>query len=112
QINGCAFCLDVHSKNLTANGEPPQKLYVIDAWRDTPFYSNKERSALAWAEALTKIQGGFIPNETYAEAREFFSETELVDLTVAIIAINGYNRMNIAFGSDVGSYQPSERNKK
>lgn len=109
QINGCAFCLDVHSKNLRAHGETEQRLYVVNAWREAPFYSGKERSALAWAEALTKIDG-FIPDEIYGEAKNYFSETELVDLTMAIVAINGYNRINIAFGSDVGSYQVTSNN--
>jgi AhpD family alkylhydroperoxidase len=107
QINGCAFCLDVHSKNLRANGETEQRLYVIDAWREAPFYSDKERSALAWAEALTSLGSSLVPDETYTEARRHFSETELVDLTMAIIAINGYNRINIAFGANVGLYKVS-----
>lgn len=109
QINGCAFCLDVHSKNLRAHGETEQRLYVVNAWREAPFYSGKERCALAWAEALTKIDG-FIPDEIYGEAKQHFSETELVDLTMAIIAINGYNRINMAFGSDVGNYQVKANN--
>ena len=105
QINGCAFCLDVHSKNLRAWGETEQRLYVIAAWREAPFFSDKERSALAWAEALTKISS--VSDEIFGEVREHFSETELVDLTMAIVAINGYNRINIAFGANVGSYQVS-----
>jgi AhpD family alkylhydroperoxidase len=107
QINGCAFCLDVHSKNLRAWGETEQRLYVIAAWREAPFFSDKERSALAWAEALTKIRNSSVSEEIFAEARIHFSETELVDLTMAIVAINGYNRINIAFGANVGSYQVS-----
>ena len=105
QINGCAFCLDVHSKNLRAWGETEQRLYVIAAWREVPFFSDEERSALAWAEALTKIRNGSVSDEVFAEVRNHFSETELIDLTMAIIAINGYNRINIAFGAKVGSYQ-------
>jgi len=107
QINGCAFCLDIHSKNLRAKGETEQRLYVIDAWREAPFYSQKERSALAWAEALTAIKSSLVPEDIYAEASKYFSETELVDLTMAIVAINGYNRINIAFGANVGIYQVS-----
>ena len=107
QINGCAFCLDIHSKNLRAWGETEQRLYVIAAWREAPFFSDKERSALAWAEALTKIRSSSVSEEIFAEARIHFSETELVDLTMAIVAINGYNRINIAFGANVGSYQVS-----
>jgi AhpD family alkylhydroperoxidase len=105
QINGCAFCLDVHSKNLRAWGETEQRLYVIAAWREAPFFSDKERSALAWAEALTKIRNSSVSEEIFAEARAHFSETELVDLTMAIVAINGYNRINLAFGANVGGYR-------
>ena len=107
QINGCAFCLDVHSKNLRAKGETEQRLYVIEAWREAPFYSDKERSALAWAEALTEIKGSLVSDQIFAEARNHFSESELIDLTMAIVAINGYNRINIAFGANVGGYQVS-----
>ena len=107
QINGCAFCLDIHSKNLRAKGETEQRLYVIDAWREAPFYSDKERSALAWTEALTKITSSLVPADIYTEVRKYFSEAELVDLTMAVVAINGYNRINIAFGAIVGSYKVS-----
>jgi AhpD family alkylhydroperoxidase len=107
QINGCAFCLDIHSKNLRAKGETEQRLYVIDAWREAPFYSDKERAALAWAEALTIIKSSLVPGEIYSESRKYFSETELVELTMAIVAINGYNRINIAFGANVGVYEVS-----
>lgn len=110
QLNGCAFCLDIHSKNLRANGETEQRLYVINAWREAPFYTDKERAALAWAEAITKIKGSLVPEEIFAEASKFFSEAELVDLTMAIIAVNGYNRINIAFGANVGVYQVSSSN--
>ena len=110
QINGCAFCLDMHSKDLRANGESEQRLYVLDAWREAPFYTAKERSALAWAEALTKIKSGLVDDEIYNEARKYFSETKLVDLTIAVITINGYNRMNIAFGAPVGTYQVGQFN--
>jgi len=110
QINGCAFCLDIHSKNLRACGETEQRLYIIAAWREVPFFSDKERSALAWAEALTKIRNSSVSDEIFAEVRNHFSETELVDLTMAIVAINGYNRINIAFGANVGSYQVSSTN--
>jgi len=102
QINGCALCLDVHSKNLRAWGETEQRLYVIPAWREVPLFSDKERSALAWAESLTKIRNGLVTDEIFAEVRKYFSDVELIDLTMAIIAINGYNRINIAFGSNVG----------
>jgi AhpD family alkylhydroperoxidase len=105
QINGCAFCLDMHAKDLRANGEAEQRLYVLDAWREAPFYTDKERAALAWAEALTKIKTSLIPDEIYDEVSKQFSESELIDLTLAIITINSYNRINIAFGAAVGSYQ-------
>lgn len=104
QINGCAFCLDMHSKDLRAMGEDEQRLYLLSAWREAPFYSSRERAALAWAEALTTIESNLVPEEIYNEARHHFSEKELVDLTLGVIAINSYNRINIAFGAKVGSY--------
>ena len=106
QINGCAFCLDMHSKDLRVKGEPEQRLYVLDAWRDAPFYTERERAALAWAEAVTKITGGNVPDEIYSVARKEFSEEELIDLTLAVVTINCYNRINIAFRTTAGSYQP------
>jgi AhpD family alkylhydroperoxidase len=106
QINGCAYCLDMHSKDLRAIGETEQRLYVLDAWREAPFYTDRERAGLAWAEAVTKITAGNVPDEVYAQAREQFSEEELIDLTLAVIAINGYNRINIAFGAATGTYKP------
>jgi AhpD family alkylhydroperoxidase len=110
QINSCAFCLDMHSKDLRAEGETEQRLYLMDAWREAPFYSDKERSALAWAEALTKLNGGLLPDKIYSEASKHFSETELIDLTIAVIAINSYNRINFAFGAPVGTYQVGQFN--
>jgi len=104
QINGCAYCLDMHSKDLRAAGETEQRLYLLDAWRDAPLYSDRERAALAWAEAVTKIPGGQVADEVYQEALKQFSELELVDLTMAIITINSYNRINIAFKVQGGSY--------
>ena len=106
QINGCAFCLDMHSKDLRVRGETEQRLYVLDAWRDAPFYTERERAALAWAEAVTKITGGNVPDEIYSAARKEFSEEELIDLTLAVVTINCYNRFNIAFRTTAGSYQP------
>lgn len=105
QINGCAFCLDMHSKDLRAKGESEQRLYVLSSWRETPFYTDKERAALAWAEALTEIKSGLVPDEIYHEAKKHFTKQELIDLTMAVITINSYNRMNIAFGADVGTYR-------
>lgn len=112
QINGCAMCLDIHSKELRAEGETEQRLYVLDAWRDAPFYSGRERAALAYAEALTVLPGGgrSVPDDIYNEARQYFSEAEMIDITIAIIAINSYNRVNIAFGAPVGSYRVGQFN--
>jgi AhpD family alkylhydroperoxidase len=106
QINGCAFCLDMHWKDLRAEGESEQRLYSLDAWRETPFYTDRERAALAWTEAVTVIAADRVPDEVYEEARQHFSEKELADLTLAIVAINGWNRLNIAFRTVPGGYQP------
>lgn len=105
QLNGCVLCLDIHSKKLRAMGESEQRLNVIAAWKEAPFYSPKERAALSWGEALTTIQAGLIPEVVFTEAGNHFSETELIDLTMGIIAVNGYNRINIAFGADIKSDQ-------
>ena len=109
QLNGCAFCLDMHSKDLLANGEKEQRLFVLNAWREAPFYSDRERAALAWAEALTQLNGR-VDDETYNEALKQFSEEELIDLTFAVITINSYNRVNIAFPNKaaVGTYTPGQ----
>lgn len=107
QINGCAYCLDMHSKDLRAGGESEQRLYLLDAWRETPFYTERERAALAWAEAVTLITEGHVPDEVYEQARGQFSEEELVNLTLAVVTINGWNRLNIAFRTTPGSYQPA-----
>lgn len=110
QINGCAFCLDMHAKDLREEGESEQRLYVLNAWREAPFYSTRERAALAWAEALTKIGNGAVSDEVYQEASKEFSEQELIDLTIAVITINGYNRINLAFPMPevVGTYHPGQ----
>lgn len=108
QINGCAYCLDMHSKDLRAAGETEQRLYTIAAWREAPFYSERERAALAWAEAVTRLKDGNVPDEVYEEARRQFSEEELIDLTVAVTTINTYNRINIAFKTPAGDYQPGQ----
>lgn len=107
QINGCAYCLDMHSKDLLVKGETGQRLFVLDAWREAPFYSDRERAALAWAESLTKIEKGQVPDEIYSDLQEQFSEAEMIDLTLAITTINSYNRINIAFRPKVGTYQPA-----
>ena len=106
QINGCAYCLDMHSKDLRAAGETEQRLYLLDAWREAPFYTERERAALAWAEAVTLVNEGPVPDEVYEQARAQFGEEELVNLTLAVVAINGWNRLNVAFRTTPGSYQP------
>jgi AhpD family alkylhydroperoxidase len=106
QINGCAFCLDMHSKDARAAGETEQRLYLLDAWREAPFYSERERAALAWTEALTLVADNHVPDEVYNEERQHFSEEELVNLSLAVIAINGWNCLAISFRSEVGGYQP------
>ena len=108
QINGCAYCLDMHSKDLRAAGETEQRLYVLDAWREAPFYSKRERAALAWAEAVTRLKDGNVPDEVYEDARGQFSEEELIDLTMAVTSINTYNRINISFRTPAGDYQPGQ----
>src|SRR5512135_3690247 len=107
QMNGCGYCLDMHSKDARAAGETEQRLYVLDAWREAPFYTDRERAALAWTEALTRVSDGHVPDAVYEEARRHFGEAELVNLSLAVVAINGWNRLAIAFRSDVGGYQPS-----
>ena len=96
QINGCSYCLDMHSKDARANGETEQRLYGLDAWRDTPYYSARERAALEWTEALTLVSETHVPDEVYERVREQFSEDELTHLSLAVVAINGWNRLNIA----------------
>jgi AhpD family alkylhydroperoxidase len=108
QINGCAYCLDMHSKDLRAEGETEQRLYMLEAWRESPFYTDRERAALAWTEAVTLVNEGGVPDEVYEEARKQFSEEELIDLTLAIAAVNSWNRMNIAFGTTPGTYEPGQ----
>jgi AhpD family alkylhydroperoxidase len=106
QINGCAYCLDMHSKDARANGETEQRLYLLNAWREAPFYTDRERAALAWTEALTRVADTHAPDDVYEEARRQFSEDELVALTMAIVAINGWNRLAIGFRAEVGTYEP------
>lgn len=105
QINGCAYCLDMHSKDARAAGETEQRIYVLSAWHEAPFYSPRERAALAWTEAVTRIGEG-VTEELFASTREHFSDKELVDLTMAIVTINSWNRLAVSLGADVGSYQP------
>lgn len=106
QLNGCAYCLDMHTKDARLAGETEQRLYGLSAWRETPFYSERERAALAWAEALTLISQNDVPEELYQATRNHFNEKEIMALTMAIIAINGWNRLAISFRKLPGSYQP------
>jgi AhpD family alkylhydroperoxidase len=106
QLNGCAFCLDMHSKDLRARGDTEQRLYMISAWREAPhLYSDRERAALAWAEAVTRLEGQQVPDAVYDIARQVFNEAELTQLTLAIVAINGWNRFNVAFHTPAGNYK-------
>lgn len=106
QINGCAFCLDMHAKDARAIGETEQRLYLLPAWRETDLYTDREKAALAWTEALTEIADDRVPDEVYEAVRPHFNDDELAFLTLAVIAINSFNRVNIAFRMPAGSYQP------
>jgi len=112
QINGCAYCIDMHTKDARTHGESEQRLYGVSAWHEAPFYSERERAALAWTESVTLVGETHVPDDVYAEARKFFSEKELVDLTFAIIAINSWNRLAISFRTPAGSYQPDHPTSK
>jgi AhpD family alkylhydroperoxidase len=107
QINGCAYCLDMHSKDARAAGETEQRLYALNAWREAPFYTDRERAALEWTEALTLVTQGHVPDEVYESVRRQFSEKELIDLTMAVVAINSWNRIAISLRAVPGTYQPS-----
>jgi AhpD family alkylhydroperoxidase len=109
QINGCAHCIDMHTKQLRAGGETEQRLYLLNAWRESPFYSERERAALAWAEAITLVTDGHVPDDVYEAARAQFDEKDLANLTLAIVAINGANRLNIAFRTVPGSFRVPAR---
>lgn len=112
QINGCAFCIDMHTKDARAAGESEQRLYAVSVWEETPFFNDRERAALAWAETVTKVSETHIPDEVYELAGQHFSEKELVDLTMAIVAINGWNRLAIGFRKVPGTHQPRRREKE
>jgi AhpD family alkylhydroperoxidase len=107
QINGCAYCLDMHWKDLRAAGENEQRLYSLDAWRECPYYSDRERAALAWAEAVTRVSDGHVAEAVYDQARAQFTEKELADLTLSIATINAWNRLSIAARLTPGTYQPA-----
>jgi len=106
QVNGCAYCIDMHTKDARKMGMSEQRLYLVSAWHEAPFYSDRERAALAWTDALTMISTDPVSDELYDEIRQHFSEREVVDLTIAVNAINNWNRLAISFRADVGSYQP------
>ena len=105
QLNGCAYCLDMHSKDARAEGETEPRLYGLSAWRETPYYTDRERAALAWTEAVTLISRDQVPDEVYKATRQYFSEDELVHLTIALVAINSWNRVAISFRAVPGSYE-------
>jgi AhpD family alkylhydroperoxidase len=105
QMTGCAWCIDMHCKELRAAGETDQRIDLLSAWRECVLYTPRERAALAWTEALTDLADGHVPDEVFEIARAQFSEEELVKLTIAIVAINGANRINVAFRKIAGSYQ-------
>lgn len=106
-INGCAYCIDMHSKDARARGESEQRLYALSAWHETPFFSDRERAALEWTEALTLVSQTHVPDEVYERVRQHFSEVELITLTMAVNAINSWNRVAIAFRAVPGTYQPA-----
>ena len=106
QINGCAYCIDMHWKDLRALGEPEHRLYALDAWEESPFYSEQERAALEWTEAVTRVADGHVPDAVYESVRPYFNDTELADLTLAVATINAWNRFGIAFRLPPGHYHP------
>ena len=108
-LNGCAYCVDMHTKDARVAGESEQRLYAVPVWRETPFFTPRERAALAWTEAVTELGRTGVPDDVYEEARAEFSDSELVDLTMAIVAINGWNRLAVSFRAEPGTYQPRSR---
>ncbi|HJX92189.1 MAG TPA: carboxymuconolactone decarboxylase family protein [Pyrinomonadaceae bacterium] len=109
QINGCAYCIDMHWKDLRATGEAEQRLYGLDAWEESPYYTDRERAALTWAESVTNIQEGHVPDGVFERVKEFFNDKELADLTLAVTAINSWNRLSIAARTVPGTYQPAKK---
>jgi len=107
QINGCAYCIDMHTKEARARGETEQRLYALSAWRETPFFSARERAALDWAESVTLVADTHVPDDVYERAREQFDEADLVKLTFAVVVINAWNRLVVSFKPVVGGYQPA-----
>jgi AhpD family alkylhydroperoxidase len=108
QLNGCAYCIDMHWKDLRATGESEQRLYGLDAWEESPYYTDRERAAFAWAESVTNIQDGHVPDAVFEHVKNFFNDKELADLTLAVTAINSWNRLSIAARTVPGTYQPAK----
>jgi len=108
QINGCAYCIDMHWKDARADGETEQRLYGLDAWQESPYYTDRERAALAWTEAVTRVGEGHVPDEVFDEVRRHFSEGEIASLTFCVVAINSWNRLAISLRAPAGSYQPAK----
>jgi AhpD family alkylhydroperoxidase len=106
QINHCAYCIDMHTKDARAQGETEQRLYLVSAWREAPFYSERERAGLEWTEAVTKVGDTHVPDNVFERVRQHFDEAELVALTFAVVAINSWNRLAVSFRAEVGTYQP------
>jgi AhpD family alkylhydroperoxidase len=109
QINGCAYCIDMHSKDLRAAGDTEQRLYSLDAWRECPYYTDRERAALAWTEAVTLLNVDHVPDGVYDEVRKQFSAAEIADLTLAVATINAWNRLAVSARTTPGTYQPASR---
>jgi AhpD family alkylhydroperoxidase len=107
QINGCAYCVDMHTKDARTHGETEQRLFAVVVWKEAPFFTERERAALAWTEAVTLVSRDQVPDEIYEIARREFTENDLIDLTMAVIAINGWNRLAISFRALAGTYQPA-----
>jgi len=108
QINGCAFCIDMHSIDARAAGESEQRLYALNAWRETPFFTDRERAGLAWVEAITLVSESHVPDDVYDEARRHFSEKEIFDLTFIASTINAWNRIAVASRTPAGAYKPAK----
>jgi len=107
QMNGCAYCIDMHTKDARAIGETEQRIYALNAWRETPFFSERERAALEWTETVTRVGDTHVPDDVYARVHEHFDDADLVALTMAVVVINGWNRLAVSFRAPAGSYQPA-----